>query len=96
MNMRLYMQYIKRICLISFVQVYSLSFAFASDYSEMCNSINENSLPLINIIVNYDALNTESFVNGESFFIDCSISIKRISGRFSSMAFITFLLCHLS
>lgn len=65
MNMRLYMQYIKRICLISFVQVYSLSFTFGSDYSEMCNSINENSLPLINIIVDYDALNTESFVNGE-------------------------------
>lgn len=59
------MRFIKKLSLVVLVNLRVLSYAAGNDYIQMRSLMNEKSLPLINITVDYSALNTESFVNGD-------------------------------
>ena len=55
-----------------------MAYSWSTNYTEMRDLINEKSLPLVNIKVDYGALNTESFINGE---IEIADYLKRTEGQ---------------
>lgn len=72
------MHILKIFFLLSIALVSLPSSVAGSDYTRMRKSMNENSLPLINIVINNSLLNTETFVNGT---LEISDFKKRTEGQ---------------
>ena len=71
------MQFLKKIILIV-LQFEYVMLSVASDYTQQCSLMNEKSLPLINLTVDYYALSETAFINGE---IEIADYHKRTEGK---------------
>ena len=72
------MIFLKKLFFVVLVNICVLSYAADNDYIQMCSLMNEKSLPLINLTVDYGALNTESFINAKIEITDYQ---KRTEGK---------------
>ena len=72
------MIFLKKLFFVVLVNICILSYAADNDYIQMCSLMNEKSLPLINLTVDYGALNTESFINAKIEITDYQ---KRTEGK---------------